>query len=121
MTQYPEYTPASSLGRELGITFAFIGACVVTMVIYLVIWRRIQLRTQDEDLARRKALKSRTAALSDTLSTTNGLHSSRKLSAIPGSGGDRVYDKVVNRYAVSGDRVHGLGMEVGREGRGDLL
>jgi hypothetical protein len=39
MTQYPEYTPVSSLGRELGITFAFLGACVVTMVIYLVIWR----------------------------------------------------------------------------------
>lgn len=40
MTQYPEYTPVSSLGRELGIMCAFIGACVVTMVIYLVIWRR---------------------------------------------------------------------------------
>lgn len=37
--QYPEYTP-SSLGRELGIMFAFLGACVVTMGVYSVIWRR---------------------------------------------------------------------------------
>ncbi|KAJ5371150.1 uncharacterized protein N7496_007242 [Penicillium cataractarum] len=121
MTQYPEYTPVSSLGRELGIMFAFIGACVVTMVIYLVIWRRVQFRTQEEDLARRKALKSRTAALPDTLSTTNGLHFDRKMSAVPGYGGDRVYEKVVDRYGISGDRVNGLGLGMGRKGRGDLL
>lgn len=40
MTQYAAYTPASSLGKELGIMFAFIGACVVTMGVYSVIWRR---------------------------------------------------------------------------------
>ncbi len=40
MTQYPEYTPISSLGRELGIMFAFLGACVVMMGVYSVIWRR---------------------------------------------------------------------------------
>lgn len=38
-SNYPPYTPISSLGRELGITFAFIGACLVTIAIYSVFWR----------------------------------------------------------------------------------
>lgn len=38
-SSYPPYTPMSSLGRELGITFAFIGACLVTIAIYSVFWR----------------------------------------------------------------------------------
>jgi hypothetical protein len=40
MQRYPEYTPASSLGRELGITVAFLGACVVTMGVYSIVWSR---------------------------------------------------------------------------------
>ncbi|KAJ5900769.1 uncharacterized protein N7473_004839 [Penicillium subrubescens] len=96
MTQYPAYTP-TSLGKELGIMFAFIGACVVTMGVYSVIWRRIQLRTQEEDLARRKAFKNRTAAQPDTLSAANGLqYGGRNMSAAAAPRGERVYGKVVN-------------------------
>lgn len=39
MTKYPPPTPMSSLGRELGIMFAFIGAGLVTMAIYTFAWR----------------------------------------------------------------------------------
>lgn len=42
-SNYPPYTPISSLGRELGITFAFIGACLVTIAIYSVFWRGMSL------------------------------------------------------------------------------
>lgn len=39
MSNYPAYTPMTSLGRELGIMFAFIGACLVTMAVYAFAWR----------------------------------------------------------------------------------
>jgi hypothetical protein len=38
-SNYPPYTPISSLGRELGITFAFVAACLVTIAVYSVFWR----------------------------------------------------------------------------------
>lgn len=38
MMVYPRYTPVS-LGRELGIMFGFIGACLVTMAAYSFAWR----------------------------------------------------------------------------------
>lgn len=38
MTVYPRHTP-SSLGRELGIIFGFLGACLVTMAVYSLAWR----------------------------------------------------------------------------------
>ena len=34
-----KYTPPSSLGREIGIMFAFIGAFIVTIVLYAFAWR----------------------------------------------------------------------------------
>lgn len=37
--EYPPSTPMSSLGRELGIMFAFIGAGLVTMAIYTFAWK----------------------------------------------------------------------------------
>ena len=39
MSNYSAYTPMTSLGRELGIMFAFIGACLVTMAVYAFAWR----------------------------------------------------------------------------------
>lgn len=37
---YPPYTPMSSLGHELGILFGFLGAGIVIMIAYTVIWQR---------------------------------------------------------------------------------
>lgn len=42
MTVNPEdiqYTPPSSIGREIGVTFAFIGAFLVTVILYGLAWR----------------------------------------------------------------------------------
>ncbi|KAJ5690581.1 hypothetical protein N7462_004973 [Penicillium macrosclerotiorum] len=92
MTQYPPYTPASSLGRELGIMFGFLGACAVTMGVYSLIWRctsspscspslanemanpnpllsfspppAVQRRALAQDLARRKAFHAHAASRS---------------------------------------------------------
>lgn len=102
---------------------------IVTLLINWNTYTGIQLRTQAEDLARHKALKNRTANLPDTLAAANGLHFGRrdrtmKMNAALGSGGDRVYEKMVDRYAVPGNRgelpVHGMGMEMGTR-RGHLL
>jgi uncharacterized protein (DUF169 family) len=45
------------------------------------------------------------------------------ISAAAAPGGERIHEKMVDRYAVPGDRVelpvHGMGMR--REGKGDLL
>ncbi|KAF3384419.1 hypothetical protein F1880_002897 [Penicillium rolfsii] len=76
----------------------------------------IQLRTQEEDLARRKALKGRTAV--------NGLHYGGLNMSVAAatSGGKRVDEKMVDRDAVLGERVELPGDGIGRErGAGQLL
>ncbi|KAJ5488716.1 hypothetical protein N7539_003606 [Penicillium diatomitis] len=69
MTRYPDPILSPSLGREIGIMIAVLGACVLTIGIYSIIWRRIQIRNQAEDLDRRKALKNRAARGPDFPST----------------------------------------------------
>ncbi|KAJ5159694.1 uncharacterized protein N7482_006698 [Penicillium canariense] len=125
MTQYPEYTPASS-GRELGIMFAFIGACLVTMGIYSFIWRGVQRRAHAEDLGRRKALKNG-SSMPGTLAAADGLHLGNTTTVAAGPGAERMHEKMMDRYAVAGDRaelaVHGMarGERAKFGGRGDLL
>ncbi|KAJ5165983.1 hypothetical protein N7492_006279 [Penicillium capsulatum] len=65
---YPPYTPAT-LGRELGIMFAFVGACAVTMAVYSFFWRvpplispGHQRRQNDQDRAHRRAFQARAGA-----------------------------------------------------------
>ncbi|KAJ5098142.1 hypothetical protein N7532_005143 [Penicillium argentinense] len=104
MTKYPPYTPMSSLGRELGIMFAFIAACLVTMGIYTFVWRIVQQKNTAQDLDRRKAFHSRTAPAADT-----------RLLGSPTTGGggrnERIAEKMLDRYAIPEDRaelpVHG--------------
>ena len=33
------YTPIDSLGRELGILFGFLGACLATILLYYIFWQ----------------------------------------------------------------------------------
>ncbi|KAJ6164931.1 hypothetical protein N7470_003603 [Penicillium chermesinum] len=81
------YTPPSSVGREIGIMFAFIGAFLVTVVLYGLAWRIHQNRTHKEDIAHRKAFLSRIAptanssldfdsSLGTTATVTAGSHNS---------------------------------------------
>jgi hypothetical protein len=37
------FTPITSLARELGILFAFLGLCIVTMALYWFIWQGMSL------------------------------------------------------------------------------
>ena len=42
--KFPPYTPPSSLGHELGILFAFLSLCVITMGLYWFFWQGGLLR-----------------------------------------------------------------------------
>ncbi|KAJ5083606.1 hypothetical protein N7456_013033 [Penicillium angulare] len=59
MVEWPPYTPATSLGVELAIIFAFIAGMIGTIAIYTFFWKIHQRRNHEEDLARRKAFQSR--------------------------------------------------------------
>ncbi|KAJ5123301.1 hypothetical protein N7448_009398 [Penicillium atrosanguineum] len=100
LSDYPPYTPMSSLGRELGITFAFIGACLITIAIYSVFWRAQQRRNADEDLARRRVFHSRLAPddlpLGTTASVTTG-----------NSDRGRVREKMLNGLLLPEERLKG--------------
>ncbi|KAJ6113594.1 hypothetical protein N7523_006911 [Penicillium sp. IBT 18751x] len=110
-TKYPPYTPISSLGRELGITFAFIGACLVTIAIYSVFWRAQQRRDADEDLARRRAFHSRLAPEDLPLGTTASVTTGH-------SGRGRVREKMMDGLLSPEERVEG---SRGRVGIAELL
>lgn len=56
---FPKTTPIKSLGREFGILFGFLGACLVTMVLYAVVWQAIQRRDTHKERIRRKELRAR--------------------------------------------------------------
>ncbi|CAI7639122.1 hypothetical protein N7533_004627 [Penicillium manginii] len=109
--EYPPSTPMSSLGRELGIMFAFIGAGLVTMAIYTFAWRVVQRKNLAQDLDRRKAFHSRTAPAADTRLLGSPTVGSRGRS-------ERIAEKMLDRYAIPTDRaelpVHG--MEMGQRG-----
>jgi hypothetical protein len=69
---------------------------ILLLLLFILTYLGIQLRTQEEDLARRKAFKNRTAA--------NGLsYGGRNISAAAAvaPGGERVYEKIVDRYGSS--------------------
>ncbi|KAJ5980787.1 hypothetical protein N7481_008085 [Penicillium waksmanii] len=118
--EYPPSTPMSSLGRELGIMFAFIGAGLVTMAIYTFAWKGlteyhevVQRKNLAQDLDRRKAFHSRTAPAADTrlLGSPTAVSHGRS---------ERIAEKMLDRYAVPTDRaelpVHG--MEMGQRSSG---
>ncbi|KAJ5947293.1 hypothetical protein N7466_000308 [Penicillium verhagenii] len=63
---FQPYTPATSLGDELAIIFAFSAAMVGTMIIYVFFWRIRQKQNHEEDLVRRRALQVRTASRAET-------------------------------------------------------
>ncbi|KAJ5672125.1 hypothetical protein N7507_001252 [Penicillium longicatenatum] len=63
---FQPYTPATSLGDELAIIFAFTAAMIGTTIIYVFFWRIRQKRNHEEDLARRKAFQSRSASRAET-------------------------------------------------------
>ncbi|CAI7668348.1 unnamed protein product [Penicillium pancosmium] len=107
----------SSLGRELGIMFAFIGAGLVTMAIYTFAWKEyhevVQRNNLAQDLDRRKAFHSRTAPAADTrlLGSPTAVSHGRS---------ERIAEKMLDRYAIPTDRaelpVHG--MEMGQRSSG---
>ncbi|KAJ5239303.1 hypothetical protein N7468_003922 [Penicillium chermesinum] len=108
------YTPPSSVGREIGIMFAFIGAFLVTVVLYGLAWRIHQNRTHKEDIAHRKAFLSRIAptanssldfdsSLGTTATVTAGSHNS--YTAVPVSfQRARAHEVVFDRYGSVGNR-----------------
>lgn len=101
--------------------------------IILMIYLGIQHRAQTEDLARRKALKNRTAVI-DTLAGPNGFHfernGGRNVDMHTAAWGNRVFEKMEDRVRggepVELRPVHdygrgsGMGIGVG-ERRGNLL
>ncbi|KAJ5785455.1 uncharacterized protein N7503_010667 [Penicillium pulvis] len=128
---FQSYTPATSLGDELAIIFAFSAAMVGTMIIYVFFWRIRQKRNHEEDLARRKAFQSRSASRAETFNfdlqlgtmapvkTGGSVAESSDIGTVVGSssGAAGVHEKMTDRYAVPEHRaelpVHG--MELARE------
>ncbi|KAJ5648125.1 hypothetical protein N7490_004497 [Penicillium lividum] len=120
------YIPATSLGDELAIIFAFTAAMIGTVIIYSFFWRIRQKRNHKEDLARRKIFQSRTAAraptfnfglqLGTTATVTAGsvADSSDIGTVVASSSGAGVYEKMMDRFAIPENRaelpVHGMEM-----------
>ncbi|KAJ5537117.1 hypothetical protein N7513_010303 [Penicillium frequentans] len=128
---FQPYTPATSLGDELAIIFAFSAAMAGTMIIYVFFWRIRQRRNHEEDLARRKAFQNRSAPRAEIfdfdlqLGTTapvrfgGSVADSSDIGTVVGSssGAAGVHEKMMDRYAVPEHRaelpIHG--MELARE------
>ncbi|KAJ6096058.1 hypothetical protein N7486_006804 [Penicillium sp. IBT 16267x] len=131
---FQPYTPATSLGDELAIIFAFTAAMIGTMIIYVFFWRIRQKKNHEEDLARRKAFQGRSASRAETFNFDLQLgntatviaggsvaDSSDKGTVVGSSSGiTDVHEKMMDRFAIPEHRaelpVHGMEFARGSEG-----
>ncbi|KAF2104937.1 hypothetical protein NA57DRAFT_71136 [Rhizodiscina lignyota] len=73
------YVPPPSTGHEIGVMFGFIGAMILSMVLYGVVWQRVTKRNAEKE-------RRRVAAFNEK----------GWLKAVPGMEGDEAVEKHEN-------------------------
>ncbi|KAJ5800243.1 uncharacterized protein N7518_002311 [Penicillium psychrosexuale] len=118
--KYPSYVPMPSLRHELGLMFGFLSLCIVVMGAYVALWNApvSQTRLDAQDLARRKAFRSKNPT-QQPLGTTTSITAGLKDTSTPNPKA-AVQEKMLDRVGMPENRaelpVHGMEMYAAGKG-----